>query len=181
MPRRDRWNNAALLGLEGELPWRPVGDRKAELRRVLAGQRNDLCELLGAELARRAATRLVGQHVDDQRLELLVGRLLAPLRIGEAFALVAPTVSPAQDPLWVNPECGCLLDRRLARSGPKHYLDALRDSPLDGALSVQPLEDRALTRGKFERWSASSHSPTLILATPRRNFLALPPARTRWV
>ena len=155
-------------------------DRQPELRRVLAGQRDDLCKLLSAELARRARTLLVGQYIDDQRLKLLVGHFLAELRVGEARTVFAPAVSPAQDPLRVNPEGRGLLDGLFAGRRPEHDLDALRESPLDGTLSVQPLEDRALTREQFERRSTSSHSPTLIPSPPPRNFLAFPPATTRW-
>jgi hypothetical protein len=116
-----------------------VRDRQPDLRRVLTGKRDDLCELLGAELARRAAALPVGQHVDDERLELLVGRFFAPLRVGEARLLVVPAVSPAQDPLRINPERRRLHDRRLAGRGPEHHLDALGQSPLDRALPAQPL------------------------------------------
>lgn len=148
-------------------------DRQPELRRVLAGQRDDLCELLSAELAWRAATLLVGQYLDDQRLELLIRRLRAPLRIGEAQTLVAPAVSPPQDPLRVNPKRRGLLDRLLARRRPDHDLYTLRESPFYGALPVQPLEDRALTREQFERRSTSSHGPTLILYTPAVQLLGI--------
>jgi hypothetical protein len=66
--------------------------------------------LLCAELAGRAAPLLVGQHLHDQRFEFLVGGFLAALRVGEERALVAPAVSPAQDPLRVNPERRRLFD-----------------------------------------------------------------------
>lgn len=147
------------MRFEGELPRRPVCDRQPELRRVLAGQRDDLCELLGAELTRRATALLVAQDIDDQPLELLVGRLGAPLRFGEALALVAPAVPPTQDPLRVNAERHRLLDRRPAGGRPQHDLDALRESPLDGALAIQPLEDRALAGQQFEGRSGPSHVP----------------------
>jgi hypothetical protein len=91
-----------------------VRDRQPELRRVFTGQRDDLCELLGPELARRTAALSVRQHVDDERLELLVTRVFAPLRVREARTLVVPAVSPTQDPLRVNPERRRLFDRWFA-------------------------------------------------------------------
>jgi hypothetical protein len=93
--RRDRRDDATSLGLEGEISRRPVRDRQSEIRRVFAGQRDNVRKLLGTELARRATALFVGQHVDDQLRELLVGRLLTPLSLDQARTLVAPAVSPA--------------------------------------------------------------------------------------
>jgi len=93
-------------------------------------------ELLRGELSRRAAALLIGQHVDNQRLQLLVRRFPRPLCLRQAGALVAPPVPPPQDSLRIDTKCCRLLDRRFPAGRPQHYLDALRQSALDGPLSV---------------------------------------------
>lgn len=153
-------------------------DRQPNLRRVLAGQRDDLRKLLRAELTRRAAALLVREHLDHQCLELLLGRFAALLSFGKPRALPVPAVPPPQDPLGGNPQRRRLLDRRPAARRPQHDLDTLRESPLHGALPVQPLKDSTLPRQQFERRSLSSHSPTLILSISQRYSLPLPPATT---
>ncbi len=44
-----------LCSFSGQLRGRPVGYWKIALRRLLAGERNDLCNLLGKDLQRAAA------------------------------------------------------------------------------------------------------------------------------
>ena len=117
-----------------------------EFHRVLAGQRDDLRELLGAELARRAAALPIGERVDNQLLKLRVGRLLGPFGVSELRVLVPPPMAPAQNPLRIHTERRSLLDRRAPRGRPQHDLNPLGESPLGRSLAAQPLEDRALPR-----------------------------------
>lgn len=90
-----------------------MSDGQPELAGLLACQRDDLRELLRSELSRRAAPLLVGQHADDQCLQLLVRRFRVPLRLGDPRARLEPTMPPPQDSLRINPERCRLLHRRL--------------------------------------------------------------------
>jgi hypothetical protein len=155
-----------------------VCDRQPEFLGRLAGQGHDLRQLLGGELARRAWAGLVGQHIDDQRLELLVGHLVAPLGLRQPCALVAPTVPPAQHQLVGHAQRRCLLDRWPPVGRPQHNMNTLGESSFDGPLPANPFQDRALPRKEFEAWSWHSHRAILILPIRQRKFLVLPPART---
>jgi hypothetical protein len=80
-----------------------VGHRQSQLLRVPAGERHDLRQLLGRELAGAAAAVLVREHLQDLLLQLLVRDLG---RYGSLQPLLgrSPPASPAPHPLLIHPE-----------------------------------------------------------------------------
>lgn len=72
----DGLDHAPLDHLVCEFPRRPVGHRTAAVLWLLAGDGEDLRQLLGAEGARPARPRFIGEHVADQRGKILVAGVL---------------------------------------------------------------------------------------------------------
>src|SRR6266567_3143520 len=97
---RDRLDDAALGGLVGQFTRSPVRDRSARLFRRLAGQGQNLRDLLGRELARITAAWGVTQHGLNSPPK---GRLaLAALDQNELAPGPSPATSPHAD--------GCLIE-----------------------------------------------------------------------
>lgn len=103
--------------------------RQAKLRRLLACKRDDLCELLGGELRGDAASIVVAENVENERLKIVVVDLLG-LRAGEHPHHVGPSVPPAPHSLCVNAERRRLLDAENTVGGQHHDLRALDKSLL---------------------------------------------------
>ncbi len=92
--RRDRRDDAPLDDLVGQFVGRPVGDGPARLLGGLAGDREDLGDLLRGELARGTGSRFVGEDSFDGSSQ--VGGLAA-LDVSEGVPGLSPASSPASD------------------------------------------------------------------------------------
>ena len=93
--RRDRRDDAPLDDLVGQFVGRPVGDGPARLLGGLAGDREDLGDLLRGELAGCARARCVAE--DRCGGPAQVGFGLAALPINQAGPGRGPTASPPSD------------------------------------------------------------------------------------
>ena len=93
--RRDRRDDAPLDDLVGQFVGRPVGDGPARLRGGLAGDREDLGDLLRGELAGSARAGCVGEDRFDGPAQ--VGFGLAALQVNEAGPSFGPASSPPSD------------------------------------------------------------------------------------
>lgn len=146
MSRRDRRHDATSLGLQRDFPRCPMRDRQP----ISAGS-SQASEMIGASCS---ALNLPGEPLRSSSESTSIisassfSSVVSPLcsAFGEPRALPVPAVPPPQDPLGANPQRPRLLDRRPAARRPQHDLDTLRESPLDGALPVQPLKDSTLPR-----------------------------------
>src|SRR5262245_14916362 len=92
---RNRLHDAPLLGFVGQLMTSPVSDRAARFLGWFAGQRQDLGDLLGRELAGIARTRFVAQHLFNGSAE--VGQASRALDDCEAFPRLGPPPPPHSD------------------------------------------------------------------------------------
>jgi hypothetical protein len=146
-----------------------VSHRQSQLLRVLAGQRHDLRQLLGRELARAAAAVLVREHREHHLLQLLVPHLGRGGR-RELLLGCRPAPAPASDKLLVDTEEARLRGGRLAIGRPQHHLDPFSQPALDGTRPCQPLKNRPLPWRENDGGSPSTHSSTLILAILGRKF-----------
>jgi len=108
-----------------------VGHRQSQRLRVLAGQRHDLRQLLGRELAGAAAAVLVREHREHHLLQLLVPHL-GPGGGRELLVGGRPAPAPASDTLLVDAEEARLLGGRLTVGRPQHHLHPFPQPALDG-------------------------------------------------
>ena len=93
--RRDRRDDAPFDDLVGQFVGRPVGDGPAGLLGGLAGDREDLGDLLRGELAGGAGAGFVGEDRFDGPAQ--VGFGLAALQVNEAGPGLGPASSPPSD------------------------------------------------------------------------------------
>ena len=93
--RRDRGDDAALGDLVGQFVSRPMGDGPAGVLGGLAGDGQDLGDLLGGEFAGGSGSRLVGEDLLDGASPRSAG--LEALDADEAVEGRGPAASPAAD------------------------------------------------------------------------------------
>ena len=108
MPRRDRLHDAAFDDLIREFPWRPVGDGTTAFRWQLAGDGDDLRQLLGCERWRTTRPTLVVQNLAEKRREVTIVDALAFGGCKPLFGR-CPASTPASRTLPVNAQQPCLL------------------------------------------------------------------------
>src|SRR5262249_60773377 len=117
---RDRRDEAPFLGLLGQFLVGPVRDRPPRLLRRLAGQRQDLRDLLGRELAGVATARRVGEYVRDGAAE--GGVRLGALDLDQFGPGPDPAPPPQADRGRVEVDGGGDRTILLARDGPQDDL-----------------------------------------------------------
>ena len=132
--------------------------RQADLLGLLAGERNDLRQLLSRELRRYAAPLLVCQYVQQDSLQLRVRNFWAACG-DQLFVCRRKPPSPAIDPLLVDPQRGGLGHARPSISRPENYLHPFGEPPLQLPRPRQPLEDRSLPLIQEDRTGRSRHDP----------------------
>ena len=132
--------------------------RQADLLGLLAGERNDLRQLLSRELRRYAAPLLVCQYVQQDRLQLRVRNFWAACGDQLLVCRCKPP-SPAIDPLLVHPQSSGLDHAGPPLSGPEDYLHPFGQPPLQLPRPRQPLEDCSLPLIQEDRTGRSRHDP----------------------
>ena len=142
--------------------------RQAKLRRLLTCKRDDLRELFGGELRGNAASIVVAENVEDERLEIVVVDLLR-LRAGEHPYHVGPSAPPAPHSLRVDAERRRLLDAKDAVGGQQHDLRALDKALFCSRRTAQALKDRALTLRDDDDRRVLRHQRHVIHRADKRN------------
>lgn len=167
MARGDR-GDPLLLRLSREIAWRPVGDRHAELRWRLAGQRDDLRELFGRELRRAAALRLVTDDVQNERLKIVVADALR-LSAREQSHVLREALAPTTDALAVDAERGCHVDTKTAVGRAENDARSLDDSMLRRRGARDAFKNLALLWRKNDDRCVLWHVALMIRPIAHRN------------
>ena len=95
LERRDRRHDAVSHRFVGQLGAGPVGHGASRLDRIFTRQSNDPHDLISRKLCGRPRPRSVGEHLLDQRRQLLVRRVLLSRR--HTASLSVPSSTPLAD------------------------------------------------------------------------------------
>ena len=147
-------------------------DGQPEILGLLAGERDDLGDLLSRELGLGACTVTIAQDVDDEVLQVGVGDGLQLSGVEQVHRL-CESATPSADALSVDAQCHLLLDSEVAIGGGENDLGALDDAVLRCRGPDEMLKHRALPREKGNHGGMTRHPEGMIrnAATEKRRYL----------
>lgn len=155
-----------------------MGHREANLLRLRARERDDLGYLLCGEFRRRPTSSPVGENVAEERLQLIIRRVLR-LGLEELRVVHEPALAPPTGSLWIDAHPPGLRRAGLPGRGPQHEGDPLSEPLRERPGPREPIQDQPLTHGKLDTGCVARHPIVLILAIDPVKQSQLQPGRTR--
>ena len=151
-----------------------MGDWQSKRSRLLAGERDDLGNLLRCKRRRRPGAVAIAQHVDDEVLQVCVGDRFQLSGVQQVHRLGEPA-APSADALPIDAECLGLVDGELALGGRDHDPSALNDAVLRRRRPDEMVEDRPLTRQENNNRRMARHPRGMIqaFAEEKRRYFSL--------
>lgn len=154
-------------------------DGQTERRGHLAGQRDDLRDLLGCEPGRHAASVVVAKDAEDERLEFVVVHGLR-FRAREHVHRRCPTSTPPSDTLGVDAERIRLVDAEFAIGGAQDDAGALSESLLGRGRPNDAPQNGALAWQEHDDWCVLRHPTRMIRPIRECNRSQPQPACARY-